>query len=135
LACGNDNLFKKFCVAADCASVAEEARFLKNSDRVKNRTEFEPILAAVIAKKTTKVWSEILEGAGVAVGPINAVTQAFEGEQTKARNTLLSFPHPLAGPAPAIVAPMKFSLTPVEYKNSAPLLGQHKDEILAKIKK
>jgi crotonobetainyl-CoA:carnitine CoA-transferase CaiB-like acyl-CoA transferase len=133
LACGNDNLFKKFCVAADCASVSEEARFLKNSDRVKNRAELEPILAAVFAKKTTKVWTEILEGAGVAVGPINTVTQAFEEEQTKARGTLLSLNHPLAGTAPAIASPMKFSLTPVEYKNSAPLLGADKYEILAKI--
>jgi crotonobetainyl-CoA:carnitine CoA-transferase CaiB-like acyl-CoA transferase len=39
----------------------------------------------------------------------------------------------LAGTAPAIASPMKFSLTPVEYKNSAPLLGADRDEILAKI--
>jgi crotonobetainyl-CoA:carnitine CoA-transferase CaiB-like acyl-CoA transferase len=134
LACGNDNLFKKFCAAADCIAIAEDARFLKNSDRVKNRELLEPLLAAIFAQKTTKVWTQILEAAGVAVGPINTIAQAFEEEQTIARQTLQSLPHPLAGAAPAIASPMKFSVTQVEYTNSAPLLGQHTDEIMARIR-
>jgi crotonobetainyl-CoA:carnitine CoA-transferase CaiB-like acyl-CoA transferase len=135
LACGNDNLFKKFCAAAQCSSIAEDVRFIKNSDRVNNRDLLEPLLAAIFAEKTTKVWTEILEAAGVAVGPINTIAQAFDEEQTKARQTLQSLPHPLAGTAPSIASPMKFSVTQVEYKNSAPLLGQHTDEIMASIRK
>jgi crotonobetainyl-CoA:carnitine CoA-transferase CaiB-like acyl-CoA transferase len=134
LACGNDNLFKRFCAAAECSPLAEDARFIKNSDRVNNRELLEPLLAAIFAQKTTKVWTQILEAAGVAVGPINTIAQAFEEEQTKARQTLQSLPHPLAGTAPAIASPMKFSVTQVEYKNSAPLLGQHTDEIMASIR-
>lgn len=133
LACGNDNLFKKFCAAAGCAELSADIRFLKNSDRVKNRTLLEPLLAAVFAKRTTRTWTEVLEAAGVANGPINTIAQAFEEEQTKARHTLQKLPHPLAGSAPAIASPMKFSVTAIEYQQSAPLLGQHNDEILARI--
>ena len=135
LACGNDNLFKKFCAAAGCAELSADIRFLKNSDRVKNRTLLEPLLAAVFARRTTKAWTEILEGAGVANGPINTIAEAFEEEQTKARQTLQQLPHPLAGTAPMIASPMKFSVTQIEYKQSAPLLGQHNNEILARIGK
>jgi crotonobetainyl-CoA:carnitine CoA-transferase CaiB-like acyl-CoA transferase len=134
LACGNDNLFRKFCVAADCASLADEPRFTKNSDRVNNRSQLEPLLAAVFAKRTTKVWSQVLEAAGVANGPINDMTQAFADEQVIARGTVQSLPHPLAGLAPAIASPMKFSATPIQYTRSAPLLGEHNEEILASIK-
>ena len=133
LACGNDNLYKKFCAAAGCSEWAEDSRFLKNSDRVKNRAELEPLLAKVFAARSTKSWSEVLEAAGVANGPINDIAQAFEEEQAKARGTLMHLPHPLAGVAPIIASPMKFSGTPIEYRGSAPLLGQHSAEILASI--
>jgi crotonobetainyl-CoA:carnitine CoA-transferase CaiB-like acyl-CoA transferase len=134
LACGNDNLFKKFCAAAGCEALSSDARFLKNSDRVNNRSQLDALLGAVFAQKTTKDWSDILEAAGVANGPINNVEQAFAEEQTKARNTLQQLPHPLAGTAPIIASPMRFSATPVEYRASAPLLGQHNEEILASVK-
>jgi crotonobetainyl-CoA:carnitine CoA-transferase CaiB-like acyl-CoA transferase len=135
LACGNDNLFKKFCAAAGCPELSSDPRFLKNSDRVNNRKLIEPLLAAVFAQRTTQVWTGILEEAGVANGPINTIAQAFEEEQTQARGTLQSLPHPLAGTAPMIASPMKFSATPLEYASSAPLLGQHNEEILARITK
>jgi crotonobetainyl-CoA:carnitine CoA-transferase CaiB-like acyl-CoA transferase len=130
LACGNDNLFRKFCAAAQCATLADDPRFAKNSDRVKNRDQLEPLLAAIFNQQTTKAWSEVLEAAGVANGPINTIDEAFEEEQSKARGTLQQLPHPLAGSAPIIASPMKFSATPIEYRQSAPLLGQHNDEIL-----
>lgn len=131
LACGNDNLFQKFCVAAQCTEISADPRFIKNSDRVRHRTQIEPLLAAVFAKRTTKDWSQILEAAGVANGPINDMAQAFADEQSVARGTVQTLPHPLAGQAPVIASPMRFSATPIEYGQSAPLLGQHNDEILA----
>ena len=133
LACGNDNLFQKFCVAAQCTEISADPRFIKNSDRVRHRTHIEPLLAAVFAKRTTKDWSQILEAAGVANGPINDMAQAFADEQSVARGTVQTLPHPLAGQAPVIASPMKFSATPIQYGQSAPLLGQHNDEILASL--
>ena len=111
LACGNDNLFQKFCVAAQCTEISADPRFIKNSDRVRHRTQIEPLLAAVFAKRTTKDWSQILEAAGVANGPINDMAQAFADEQSIARGTVQTLPHPLAGQAPVIASPMRFSAT------------------------
>jgi crotonobetainyl-CoA:carnitine CoA-transferase CaiB-like acyl-CoA transferase len=135
LACGNDNLFRKFCAAAQCSALADDARFVKNSDRVKNRSVIEPLLAAIFMQKTTKAWSDLLEAAGVANGPINTIAEAFSEEQTKARGTLQRLPHSLAGTAPIIASPMKFSATPIEYRHSAPLLGEHNEEILSGLKR
>jgi crotonobetainyl-CoA:carnitine CoA-transferase CaiB-like acyl-CoA transferase len=39
IACGNDNLFRKFCAVANCRHIAEDARFATNADRVKNRAQ------------------------------------------------------------------------------------------------
>lgn len=134
LACGNDNLWKKFCAAAGCMELCDDPRFARNSDRVSNRNLLEPLLNVVFARKSTSQWSQVLEAAGVANGPINTIDQAFADEQAVARGTVQQLPHPLAGTAPAIASPMRFSATPVAYRASAPLLGQHNDEILATLK-
>jgi crotonobetainyl-CoA:carnitine CoA-transferase CaiB-like acyl-CoA transferase len=37
LACGNDNLFNKFCDVAGCPICVQDARFATNAERVRNR--------------------------------------------------------------------------------------------------
>jgi crotonobetainyl-CoA:carnitine CoA-transferase CaiB-like acyl-CoA transferase len=133
LACGNDNLFGKFCAAAGCAELSSDERFNKNALRVQNRDTLVPLLNAVFAKKTTKEWVDILEQAGVPNGPINNIAQAFEEPQTIARGTKIELPHPKGGKAPLIASPMKFSATPIQYEVPPPTLGQHSDAILTSL--
>ena len=130
LACGNDNLFRKFCEAAGCIQLAGDARFAGNGKRVENRAELTRILQAVFAQRSTRAWVEILETAGVPNGPINDVAQVFEEPQVKARGIKVELDHPVAGKLPTVASPMRFSATPVEYKLAPPVLGQHTEEIL-----
>ena len=130
LACGNDNLFRKFCVAAGCAELADDPRFAGNGKRVENRAELTRLLQAVFAKRPTRAWVEILEAAGVPNGPINDVAQVFEEPQVKARGIKVEVDHPVAGKLPTVASPMRFSATPVEYRRAPPLLGEHTREVL-----
>jgi crotonobetainyl-CoA:carnitine CoA-transferase CaiB-like acyl-CoA transferase len=130
LACGNDNLFRKFCEAAGCAELAGDPRFADNGKRVHNRAELTRLLHEVFARRSTREWVELLEAAGVPNGPINDVAQVFEEPQVKARGIKVELEHPVAGRLPTVASPMRFSATPVEYKLAPPLLGQHTEEIL-----
>ena len=130
LACGNDNLFRKFCEAAGCTELADDARFASNGKRVENRAELTRLLQAVFARRNTREWVELLEAAGVPNGPINNVAQVFEEPQVKARGIKVELDHPVAGKVPTVASPMRFSATPVEYRLAPPVLGQHTEEIL-----
>ncbi len=130
LACGNDNLFRKFCAAAGCAELAEDARFADNGKRVANRAELTRLLQALFAKRSTRDWVQLLEAAGVPNGPINDIAQVFEEPQVKARGIKVELDHPVAGKLPTVASPMRFSATPVEYALAPPLLGEHTEEIL-----
>ena len=130
LACGNDNLFRKFCEAAGCTELAGDSRFCGNGKRVENRAELTRLLQAVFARRNTKEWVELLEAAGVPNGPINDLAQVFEEPQVKARGIKVELDHPVAGRLPTVASPMRFSATPVEYKLAPPVLGQHTEEIL-----
>ena len=130
LACGNDNLFNKFCEIANCQELAKDPRFATNAKRVENREEITKLLNDVFKKRTTKEWVSALDEAGVANGPINNIKQVFEEPQVIARGMRVDLPHPTAGTVPLVSSPMKFSATPIEHKLPPPTLGQHTDEIL-----
>src|SRR5919199_15555 len=130
LACGNDNLYRKFCEAAGCPELANDARFATNGKRVENRAELTRLLSEVFRQRTKREWLEVLEAAGVPNGPINDVAQVFEEPQVKARGVRIELEHAAAGKLPLVASPMRFSETPIEYRQSPPLLGEHTDEVL-----
>ena len=130
IACGNDNLFRKFCDAAGCSELARDPRFVTNGKRVENRAEITRLIDAVMRKKTTAEWLELLEAAGVPNGPINDIAQVFQEPQVQARGVKIELDHAAAGKLPLVASPMRFSATPLEYRLPPPLLGEHTDEVL-----
>jgi crotonobetainyl-CoA:carnitine CoA-transferase CaiB-like acyl-CoA transferase len=125
LACGNDNLFRKFCEVAGCTSLPDDARFATNGKRVANRVELTRILSDIFLKKTTREWIEALEAAGVPSGPINDLKQVFEEPQAVARGLRIQI-----GNVSLVRSPMRFSETPIEHEAPPPLLGQHTEDVL-----
>jgi len=130
VACGNDNLFRKFCDAAGCPELAQDPRFVTNGKRVENRAEITRLINAVMRRKTTAEWLELLEAAGVPNGPINDIAQVFREPQVRARGVKIELDHAAAGKLPLVASPMRFSGTPLEYRLPPPLLGEHTDEVL-----
>jgi crotonobetainyl-CoA:carnitine CoA-transferase CaiB-like acyl-CoA transferase len=116
LACGNDNLFKKFCEIAECTHLSQDPRYATNGERVKNRVEITAILDEIFLKHTTREWVKLLDEAGVANGPINTVAQVFEEPQVLARGMKIELPHAVAGTVPLVGSPMKFSGTPIKHE-------------------
>ena len=76
---------------------------------------------------------EILNRAGIAVGPVNSYGDAARDPHVLERDSLQltqiedGSMVPLPGPV------VKFSRTPTRVRTGAPALGQHNDEILAEI--
>ena len=130
VACGNDNLFRKFCDAAGHPELAKDPRFVTNGKRVENRAEMTRLIQEIFGKRTTAEWLALLESAGVPNGPINNIAQVFEEPQVKARGVKIELDHAAAGRLPLVASPMRFSGTPLDYRLAPPLLGEHTDQVL-----
>jgi crotonobetainyl-CoA:carnitine CoA-transferase CaiB-like acyl-CoA transferase len=130
VACGNDNLFRKFCEAAGKPELASDPRFATNGKRVENRNELTTLIQSFFVERRTADWLPLLEAAGVPNGPINDIAQVFEEPQVKARGVKIELEHATAGKIPLVASPMRFSGTPLEYKAAPPVLGEHTEEVL-----
>ena len=131
IAVGNDGQYQRFCGIGGCPDLATDPRFASNADRVKNRDILVPKIEDMMRTKSRAQWLKDLEIAGVPCGPINDLEQLFDDPQVKARGTRIDLPHALAGTAPQVANPIKYSDAELCYTQAAPILGQHTDEILS----
>ncbi len=131
IAVGNDGQYQRYCEFGSRPDLASDPRFASNADRVKNRDILVPMIEKMMRTKTREEWLTGLEKVGVPCGPINDLEQLFDDPQVKARGTRINLPHTLAGTAPQVANPIKFSATELAYTHAAPVLGEHTLEILS----
>lgn len=133
VAVGNDTQFQRFC---DAIGFQSETRFSTNPQRLAHREELVPQLQGKLKAKTTSQWMEVFLEADVPAGPVNAMDKVFGMEQIAARDMKIEMEHAGSGRKTSLVgSPLKLSETPVNYRLSPPVRGQHTKEILEKILK
>src|SRR5687768_17035641 len=71
----------------------------------------------------------------LAAAPLNTIGEFVDCEQNRVRGWLQEIEHPVIGKYKAPGAPMRLSLTPMRVRRPAPLLDQHRKEILAELGK
>lgn len=133
LTVGNDGQFRKLCRTADCPELAEDPRFKSNASRVANRKALIPLLEQALQQRDSKDWVSLMEAAGVPCGPINNIAEVFADPQVDSRQMRIELDHRHAGTIPLVGSPMKFSQTPVEYRQAPPALGEHNAEVLGQV--
>ena len=129
LAVGNDLQFRKFCQVAACPELADDPRFATNAARVNHREELMSRLEPVLKSRPNAEWISQLEAAGVPCGPIHTLAEVFAHPQVEARQMRIELDHPTAGRVPLVGNPMKFSRTPLTYRQAPPVLGEHNREV------
>ena len=133
VAVGSERQWPRFCAALGLAPLATDARFATNGDRVANRAELRPILAARLAADTSRAWLARLAAADVPVGPINDVMQALRHPQAVARGSVVELEHPVLGRMSQVAPPFALSATPASVRTPPPMLGEQTDGILAEL--
>ncbi len=130
IAVGNDKQFERLCAVIGQPELFSDVRFTTNSARVLNREELISLLKSIFAKRSVSEWLIILEQAEIPCGPINNFEQVFSMPQVEAREMLVLMQHPTIGELPLVGSPLKMSGTPVEYRLSPPLMGEHTQDVL-----
>ncbi len=131
VAVGSERQWPRFCRALGLPALADDPDYASNGDRVANRGDLIPTLAARLAERTTAEWLAAFDAADVPAGPINDVAEAFASPWAAGRTVELE--HPKLGRTRQVRPPFELSRTPATVRTPPPLLGEQTDEILAEL--
>ncbi|HEY3429004.1 MAG TPA: CaiB/BaiF CoA-transferase family protein [Acidimicrobiia bacterium] len=133
VAVGNDRQFAALAAVLGRPEWAGDPRFARNQDRVRNRDAIDGEIAAVIATRTRAHWIELLDGAGIPVGPINSVSEALASPQTVARQMVVDLTLQPGVTTKGLRLPFQLSETPSSIRRPPPELGANTGEVLTEL--
>ena len=121
----------RFAALIGKPELAEDERFTSGWLRRVNYDELRPHLESAFAQRTTHEWVDLLASAGIAVGPVQDVSQVAVDPQLNFRGMFVEAEAPQVGPVTFTNTPVKHSRTPGGVRRGAPELGEHTDAVLA----
>jgi len=130
IAVGNNSIWKRFCAAIGREDLCQRPEFKTNPLRSRNRKSLMEIIEKEMVKRTTHVWSKILEKESIPHSPINNIKQICDDPCIQHRKMLIEMDQPPMGRIKIAGSPFHLSETPGEVYAPAPRLGEHTGEIL-----
>jgi crotonobetainyl-CoA:carnitine CoA-transferase CaiB-like acyl-CoA transferase len=109
----------------------EDARFVRNPDRLRNRVELNAILNAIFATQQREHWIARIRAAGVPSGAVATVAEALSSDLVAARGAIREVTSRDAGPYRALRTPARLHDTALPPPVGAPALGEHTRAVLS----
>lgn len=128
LAIVSDRHFELLCDAIERADLAQV--YPTNEARMKDRESLIRKLARVFKDESTEYWIELLEQAGLPVGRVLTIPEAFDDPQARHHEMLVEFEHPTAGHVRTTGSPLRLDGAQARAQSLPPTLGQHTRAIL-----
>ena len=122
IACGNDAQFARLVEVLGEARLAEDPRFARNPDRVQNREQLVAALETRLRTADAVEWERRLTPAGVAVGVVGDLADAFALAETLG---LRPTQQPAPGHAPQVRHPVDYGGDVLRPPEPPPELGEH----------
>lgn len=97
------------------------------------RDEVHRAIEAVTARKTTRYWVETMLEAGLWCGEVVDQSDVPRDPQVRHMQAFTTYQHAVIGEIKAVNVPITLSQTPGEITRSAPMVGEHTQEILREI--
>ena len=119
------------CEALGLTMLVDDARFIDEGMRIRNRAALIAIIEAVTRTRPTREWLGVLETAGVPCAPIQNYREVYNDPHLIAREYFWDADHPTIGPVRQLGSPMRFSETPVRRGKAGPRLGEDTAAVLA----
>ena len=122
---GNNRAFRRLCDELGRPELADDPRFVNNSDRTQHRDELRAELIDAFAAVDGEELSLKLLAAGIPAGPVLNTDQVMNAPHTKHRNMAAKLDW-----YEGTGIPIKFSRTPGEIRSTPPAFSAHARDIL-----
>ncbi len=127
---GTDRHWQRLLKVIGREDLADDPRFASPQARIKHVKEVDALLSVWCQKHTKIEAMETLQRAGVPAGAVLGMQELTDDPHLRKRGMFATVEHPVRGPITMPGWPVKLSESEVPVR-SAPLLGQHTEEVLA----
>lgn len=128
LAIVSDRHFELLCDAIERPDLANT--YPTNEERMAERESLVRKLTRVFKTEPAEYWIDLLEQAGLPVGRVLTITEAFDDPQARHHGMAVEFEHPVAGQIRTTGSPLRLDGSQARAGGQPPLLGQHTRPIL-----
>lgn len=132
IACYNDKFFRNLCRALGMPTLADDARFATNDDRLAHRDMLDEIIAGFVRALPRQEALDRLWAGDVIVGPVNDYDDVFSDPQVIHNRMVVEVQHH-AGPLRVTGVPVHLSDTPGTVRLPPPGLGEHTAQVLGEL--
>ncbi len=131
IAASGDNLWRRFCEAADAQFLLNDPDYKTGPLRSKNRKALNEKIAEITKKRPSAYWVELMNEVGVPCGPLYTIDQTFADPQVVHLEMARPVHHPKLGDMKVVGQAINMNRTPEPAElRPTPDLGQHTDEVL-----
>ncbi|API93266.1 CoA transferase [Virgibacillus pantothenticus] len=118
---------------AFCETIGRKELISQQHATLQEQHRMKYVIQTVIQQKTLTEWLELFECVEACVTPVRNFSEVVDDPQVKARNMILSLPHPTLGIVNQIGIPIKLSKTPGRIHSLAPKHGEHTEAFVSKL--
>lgn len=131
----SDRFWHNFCLAMGIEELEKDEQFATAKLRNDNRFELTQLLDRVFKTKKSDEWIKALEkkGGGIAFSLVLNPTDLKSDPQILENEYIMDVNHRILGETKVIGCPVRFSRTPAEIDPSAPVFGEHTEEVLLNV--
>jgi crotonobetainyl-CoA:carnitine CoA-transferase CaiB-like acyl-CoA transferase len=130
LTVAGERVWKRFVTnMIEMPELADDSRFITNSDRVSNQAALLAILVPLFKSKPRDEWIQKMKNGGVPGGPIRDINEAITAPESIKRNLIVSKED--GNGVPSIRNPLRFRDTPIADPLPAPGLNVGGGDIFA----
>ncbi len=129
IAANQDTVFGRLAQAMGQPQLAKDPRYATHVARGAHQAELDALIAEWTRTKTCKELLDLMEEAGVPAGLIYRAPEMLADPHFKAREAIVSVPHPDFGELKMQNVAPKLSATPGRIRSPSPQLGEHNEEV------
>lgn len=133
IAVASDAEWRALARAAGQPSWADDPRFIDLLSRKRHEDALDELVAGWTSRQTAHDVMQLLQGVGVAAGPVMTIRDLMEDPQMQARGFAVEIDHPEVGRRTVAGLPARFGAMPELSYAHAPCLGEHNAAVFCEL--
>jgi formyl-CoA transferase len=129
IAANQDTVFSRLAEAMGQVGLATDPKYSTHGARGANQVELDALVERWTETQTTRQVLDLMDRFGVPAGLIYRAPEMLEDPHFKAREAIVTVPHPDFGELRMQNVAPKLSETPGAIRRPSPAMGQHNDEV------